>query len=77
MYTVTVVLEHPVHAELSNVIFQERFDQDYPALRCYHDLAQIYTEGHYSVCLDRKYDFSLERHIDAIKFVRDEGESGV
>lgn len=76
MYTVTVVLEHPEYAELSNVIFQEKFEEDYPAFRCYHDLAGIYTERQYTVCLDRKYEFSLERHIEGLKFIRADGGAG-
>jgi hypothetical protein len=77
MQTVTVVLEHPAYAELSSVIFQESFEHDYPALRCYHDLAQIYTEGHYTVCLDRQDAFSLESHVEALRFIRGEGSCDV
>jgi hypothetical protein len=74
--TVTVVLEHPQHAELSSVVFQSSFKEEYPALRCYHDLAKIYTERQYTVCLDRGREFSLERHIDHLNFIRRAKKTG-
>lgn len=70
MKTVTVVLEHPVHAELSSIIFQQGFTEEYPALRCYHDLARIYSEKQYTVCLDQGAGFSLEKHIEGLNFLR-------
>jgi len=75
-YTVTVVLEHPDYADLSSIIFQEKFGENYPALRCWHELAAIYSDGHYSVCLD-DLDFDLGRHNELLREQRHETKRGI
>jgi hypothetical protein len=71
--TVTVVLEHPIYPELSSVILQEHFEFRYSALRCYHDLSSIYTEGHYSVViLESSKQFNISEHNDILRRMREQ-----
>lgn len=75
MNSVTVVLEHPTYSDLSSVILQKRFELRYSALRCYHELSNIYTEGHYSVVItEGGKQFSLDSHNDILCRMREEAK---